>query len=176
MARDGVTTATMQAIAEGAGVSVGTLYNHFDDREHVLRALFDARRAELRARLEAAWRGSARGSFEERLRGIIEAVVGHFDEHPDFVRIAHQAEHVRSRPTSEGAVAPAQLQVEHYLDKLVTQAVKNGALRPGASAMYSAALWGILRGVLIRSHASARREPAQETDFIVELFLKGAAT
>jgi AcrR family transcriptional regulator len=43
--------ARMETIARRAGVAVGTLYNHFADRETLLRSLVDAHHAELLERL-----------------------------------------------------------------------------------------------------------------------------
>lgn len=175
MAAQGVNTATMHAIAQGAGVSVGTLYNHFKDREHVLGALFETRRRELAARLTEAHAAGGRAPFEERLRGIVRAVVEHFEAHPDFVRVAHEAEGLRSRPVSERGAAPTGVQVQNELEKLAAAGIRHGALRPGSSSVYASAFWGVLRGVLIRTHAAATRDAAKETDLVVELCLRGAA-
>ena len=53
-ARDGVQAARMETIAKAAGVAVGTLYNHFEDRTALLDALMRARRADLIRRLDEA--------------------------------------------------------------------------------------------------------------------------
>jgi AcrR family transcriptional regulator len=175
MAAQGVATATMQAIAEGAGVSVGTLYNHFEDRDEILGALFEARRNEIAARLEDAWKAGARAPFEQRLSTIVRAVIDHFDAHPDFVRIAHEAEQIRSRPSREGGSPPTPVLVEQYFENLAAHGVQKGILRAADAASYAAALWGILRGVLIRALAGATRDAEKETSFVVQLFLRGAA-
>ena len=53
-AEDGLHGASMSRIAERAGVAVGTLYNHFKDREALFNALLDQRRAELLDELDRA--------------------------------------------------------------------------------------------------------------------------
>src|SRR5256885_16022082 len=42
--KNGLSAARMEDIAGGGGVSVGTLYNHFHDRDALLRALIVTRR------------------------------------------------------------------------------------------------------------------------------------
>src|SRR5439155_24611613 len=59
----GLSGASMNEIAARAGVAVGTLYNHFQDREALLEALLDARRAELKDRLDASVHAGARAPF-----------------------------------------------------------------------------------------------------------------
>src|SRR3954453_22677342 len=51
-AEQGLHGASMQQIAERAGVAVGTLYNHFKDREALLDALRAQRRLELLGRID----------------------------------------------------------------------------------------------------------------------------
>ena len=49
----GLANAHMNDIASRVGVAVGTLYNHFKDRDALLAALLENRRAELLARIDA---------------------------------------------------------------------------------------------------------------------------
>src|SRR5579862_9223895 len=67
----GLHAAHMDSIAAKAGVSVGTLYNHFEDREALLAGLLSARRAELLGKLDAAIRDVAGRPLRERLRVIV---------------------------------------------------------------------------------------------------------
>ena len=60
LAREGLTGASMQAIAREAGVAVGTLYNRFDDCDGLLRSLVEARRAAARRLPERAGRRERR--------------------------------------------------------------------------------------------------------------------
>ena len=59
--RDGVGKVSMQAIAREAGVAVGTLYNHFGDRDGLLKALVVGHRHELSQTIEAAFDSSVYG-------------------------------------------------------------------------------------------------------------------
>ncbi len=59
---------TMRAVAVGAGVSPGTIYHHFADKEQVVAALMEQRMDALRATIEGASRRSG-------VAGVLRAVV-----------------------------------------------------------------------------------------------------
>jgi AcrR family transcriptional regulator len=66
--------ASMELIARHAGVAVGTLYNHFADRAALMRALFEARHAALRERLQAAL-DAAGPTLPEQLKAFASTLI-----------------------------------------------------------------------------------------------------
>ena len=71
IARKGMAAATMQEIAEEAGVAKGTIYLYFRDRDELVEKTFETAIGELHKRVdEALARG---GTFEERFRNVIAA-------------------------------------------------------------------------------------------------------
>ena len=71
----GLHDAHMGEIAERAGVAVGTLYNHFADREALLAGLADARFKEMIADMDAALKASAEQPFGPRVRALVVAML-----------------------------------------------------------------------------------------------------
>jgi AcrR family transcriptional regulator len=69
----GIAAGTTDRIAEGAGVSVGTLYQYFPSKEAILAALLDAELAQGTRRLQA-WVGSALAN-RPRLRDALSDLV-----------------------------------------------------------------------------------------------------
>jgi len=97
----GLEATSTSAIAERAGVAVGTLYNYFPDRDALLAALFKLRRDALLPILIAAAEATAGLPFEERLRAYMAGVARAFDEFRPFCRVAMAAaESVKPRPRS----------------------------------------------------------------------------
>src|SRR3954454_9120262 len=86
----GLHDAHMGEIAARAGVSVGTLYNHFADREALLGGLAAARFTEMLAHVDAALDQSDGQKFRDRLEALVSAMLGHWEAHRKFMRIAFQ--------------------------------------------------------------------------------------
>src|SRR5438552_14452213 len=91
-ARPGLHGAHMAEIAARAGVAVGTVYNHFNDREALLGALLDARRKELVARLDRNLAAVAGQRFAEQLDALVRGLLEHFEAHRPFLSILNQGE------------------------------------------------------------------------------------
>jgi len=119
----GLDATSTAAIAERAGVAVGTLYNYFPDRDALLAALFKLRRDALLPRMIAAAEAAAHLPFEERLRAYLEGVARALEEFRPFCRVAMSAEGaLRARPRS--AVLAA---VTEALEAILRPAVKGRA-------------------------------------------------
>ena len=67
--------AGMDAIAQRAGLAVGTLYNHFRDRDALVDALFEARSSAFVQRVQVAVQESEALSVRARLLRALEAMV-----------------------------------------------------------------------------------------------------
>jgi TetR/AcrR family fatty acid metabolism transcriptional regulator len=85
IARKGMAAATMQEIAEEAGVAKGTIYLYFRDRDELVEKTFENAIRELINRTETAM---ATGKpFRERLRDALMAKVAFFQENREFFRL-----------------------------------------------------------------------------------------
>jgi AcrR family transcriptional regulator len=87
ISRRGMASATMQEIAEEAGVAKGTIYLYFRDREELVEKTFETAIGELHKRIDAAL--DAEGPFEQRLRAVITAKLAFFNENREFFRLYH---------------------------------------------------------------------------------------
>ncbi len=90
LAEGGYPAATSTAVAEAAGVSVGTFYSYFSDREHALAACFAARLDDLIAAV-----GDALGletlldeGLEPLLAAVVHVVVEGYTRHAATFRAA----------------------------------------------------------------------------------------
>lgn len=164
--------ARMESIAAKAGVAVGTLYNHFADRQSLIDALVDARRARLLARLAVVAEETRGQGFEKQL----EAVLGVFAD--------STGQHARFRKSLlDAGLAPqgktrreSRLRIQPILEPLFVRGVKEGVLRAGAAQVRGAQLFGLFRA----SFELALDHPdvlplARVPRVVVEAFLHGAA-
>src|SRR3954451_22142965 len=87
-ARMGYADATAEAIAREAGMSKATFYEHFDNKEDCILALFEtATETVMRAITEAAERvGDERPTPAGRYRRTITALLGVMADHPEFTQ------------------------------------------------------------------------------------------
>jgi AcrR family transcriptional regulator len=75
-----------QDVAEAADVAVGTFYAHFSDKRGAFLAFTEEAAAELMERIRTA--SSEAGSFEERLRRSLEALLAFAEEQPGILGAA----------------------------------------------------------------------------------------
>jgi AcrR family transcriptional regulator len=87
ISRKGMASATMQEIAEEAGVAKGTIYLYFRDREELVEKTFETAIGELHKRIDAALDGEE--PFAQRLRAVITAKLAFFNENREFFRLYH---------------------------------------------------------------------------------------
>jgi AcrR family transcriptional regulator len=85
VARKGFARATVQEIADEAGVAKGTVYLYFKSREAILDNTMDGAVEELLVRLRAA--AGQGGDFRSVLERIVSVQLTYFDEHQDFFRL-----------------------------------------------------------------------------------------
>ena len=175
-AQGGVSGANLQAIADEAGIAVGTIYNYFADKTRLFDALFERRREELYVHVDLALKPRAKDPFEDQLRAFVGAVFTHFDARRDFLRIALEAERPQLVKGQDGKKRPALQQLQDRAERIVRVGLRENLLRQDAGDLLATVLVAILRGILV---AHAQRESAfafaQETDRVVELFLHGAS-
>src|SRR6476659_8497010 len=75
-AAEGLEKARMNDIAARAGVAVGTLYNHFKDRDDLLAGLLTVRREELLELMERAYEAPGL-AFRDRLKHVLSTFLAY---------------------------------------------------------------------------------------------------
>jgi AcrR family transcriptional regulator len=150
----GLHAAHMGEIAAHAGVAVGTLYNHFADREALLAGLMDARFAEMLSEMDGALRTSAGRPFRDRLRTLLVATLAYWDRHRKFVQIVLQGETGRYQQTFPLAFEKLRAKMRELharTEKLMLQGSKEKVLRPELADLASFFLLGMMRSLVIRA-------------------------
>src|SRR5512138_1360502 len=169
-ASDGL-NARMERIAEAAGVAVGTLYNHFEDRAALVRSLVESRRGDLLSRVDDALAALGDDApVETRLHAFFAAVEVHARAHGRLLQVLMQA------GEGPGQAKPPKSLLEELARRtsaIVARGVERGELRDDPAKVFGPALVGIARVVLLRVVAGAG-EPGETAAAIVDLFLRGA--
>jgi AcrR family transcriptional regulator len=173
----GLHAAHMGTIAAKAGVSVGTLYNHFEDREALLAGLLADRRTELIGRIDAAIAEGAARPLRERLRLILLAFFSHCEAHRQFIHIVLQREVGRYQQTYPQAWAgktDAMREIYDRIEKEMKKGVRQHALRPELGDLGAVFFIGMLRALVIRDIVFQRgKGMAAELERLLDAFFHG---
>ena len=81
----GYEAATMTAIAERAGASIGAVYQYFPNKEAVVRALRDQYGNQMEQRWSALGVNAAQLSVEQLVERIFDLMVLFMEEHPAYI-------------------------------------------------------------------------------------------
>lgn len=173
-AQEGSANASLSAIAEKAGVAVGTIYNYFKDRDELFNALFAKRRTEYYEAIDVATRAHAREPFEQQLRGFLSGVFEYFDSHRAFLRICFEADNQARFHAKQGDAKPAAQQLHERAERIVKVGLKEKRLKEESSDAYAIVLSSIVRGYLM-ARQDDPRSYAGEVDRVMDIFLHGAS-
>lgn len=176
-AEQGLANAHMNDIAGKAGVAVGTLYNHFKDRDSLLTALLQARRNELLERMDAFLEQPSSGDFRTDLHGLVKEMGAFFEEHPRYHVLLHRLEwglNPATYPETAGCAPAMKKELYVRLEKMMKRGIKQKALRPELADYYAYLLLGALRSIRLYNvdHGIADRWPIDE---VVRFFMDGAS-
>jgi AcrR family transcriptional regulator len=171
-ASGGLSGANLQAIADQAGVAVGTIYNYFADKDGLFEALFKRRREEMFVTIDAATKQYRSEPFAAQLDAFLRAVFGFFDLRRDFLRIAIEAERigVKGEDTKRG---PAMQQLQERAERIIRIGVREKQLRDHPPDLLATILVSIVRGVFA-TRAHLEQAFAPEAERVASIFLQGA--
>lgn len=176
IARKGMAAATMQEIAEEAGVAKGTIYLYFRDRDELVEKTFENAMGQLMAQIDQAL--SRNVSFEEKLRAVMSAKLGFFTENREFLRL------YLSLRMPEGNAQQQRRQKQkcepHYassaakLVAVIDEAIARGEVRPVDSKRLATFLIEGSTAIMIeRLNEESSNDGEADVDLIVGFVLDG---
>ena len=166
IATRGLSGAGLLMIARRAGVAVGTLYNYFADREALIRALFETRRAALRPKLLAAARLGEDLPFEPRLRRFMRELFEVFEAHRKFLAVAIESEAIKPSPST----TPQDVQAA--LAEIVAAGVAEGTVARAHAELLPLVIAGAIRAIVLRRIAE-HKPFGDAADTVVAILLDG---
>lgn len=165
IAAQGLHATSLVEIAKAAGVAVGTLYNYFEDRDAMVRALFETRRATLRPKLQAVMASGADLDFEPRMRRFMRELFEAFESHHRYVQVVFQAEHLKPTGSHTDLIAA--------IEELVAAGVREGVIAKTTAETLGLVIAGSIRSVLMR-RSQQGSSFVLDADPICSLLLDGA--
>lgn len=166
----GLHAARMERIAAEAGVSVGTLYNHFEDREAILEALRGSRVDQLQRRIAEALDEVGGRPVREQIRALLGAIASHGRRHGPFLSALMQEQIGPKRIRPHSRVQSALLPI---VEEILARGAAAGELRDVPADVRAETLIAITRLVLVRTVDGHGGDA--ELDAFTDLFLHGVA-
>ncbi len=102
--REGYDRVSTRRVAEVAGVSVGSLYQYFPNKESLVVALYERHLEDLISVFESRFEGLVRAPLPEAVRGLVEAAFEVHTVDPELHRVLVEEIPRRGRPDPEGAL------------------------------------------------------------------------
>ncbi|MGI4902817.1 MAG: TetR/AcrR family transcriptional regulator [Janthinobacterium lividum] len=152
IAEVGYEAATMTAIAERAGASIGAVYQYFPNKEAVVRALRSQYGMEMEARWAPLTREAERLSTEELVDRIFVVLTDFIDFRPAFVALL-------SAPLSYSRDPAARIRLREHFAELFRK--RNSALTPAEAFRVANVTMQIVKG-LNPLYAEAKPRERQE--------------
>ena len=177
-AEKGVQGARMQDIADRARIAVGTVYNHFDEKEEILHAVLEERTAGLLRELAA--RGDDPVDFAARLAARLGRMLGFIEAHRAFYVVALECGLVGA-PSAGGRFAlhgkrlRRTERIRATFRGIVDEGVAAGALSTDLDRGDLARFLGATFRALTLDRIAEGGSVASDARSIVHLFLRGAA-
>ncbi len=174
LAAHGFEATRIQDVARRARVGVGTVYNHFTNKEELLRAVLAERGRQ--AMGEFAPRPEDGASFEARFLARFERMHAFMEQHIGFFMVASRhgflaSDHCEGGPP-QGDVLEAGMRQQ--VEQLLREGMDEGALEADDPARLARFLKGATKGVLMGAALEGRLELRAEGRWVLERFLRGA--
>jgi AcrR family transcriptional regulator len=177
-AERGFHRARIQDVAARARIGVGTVYNHFDEKEDILRALLEERMEGLVEQLER--RSDDPSGFEAGLTARIERTLHYIETHRAFFTVA--AEHGATGISSSSSTVPggkaarSVARARATFVAVVEEGVAAGELAPLGATHLSRVLGALVRAFSLGALEEGRTNLAGDAPLLVRLFLRGASS
>jgi len=172
-AEKGYGEATMDEIAEVAGVAKGTLYSYFPSKRDVYVAELSRGAAEL---LELTRKVvDSPGDLRSKVQMFIRTRIEYLDSHLEFFKI-YQAEF--GKMTHPAWVSErfreAYAQQLQLLEQMLEEAIQRGEIRAVPPDVVASGIYEMTRGLLLRRILTGTQRPAAaEAESIGELLWRG---
>ncbi|HSO35301.1 MAG TPA: TetR/AcrR family transcriptional regulator, partial [Labilithrix sp.] len=155
-------------------VAVGTIYNHFEDRNELFAELFKRRREELLTTMDAASKKAAGCGFDTQLEAYVRTVLAFFDTRRAFLRIALDGQSRSASLRKKGEVPGSMEQLTLRAERVVRVGLKEKRLRADAADLAPHFLFAAVRAILI-ARVDSPEPIAGETARVIALFLQGTS-
>lgn len=169
LAEEGLALARIDAIASRAGVSVGTLYNHFGDRDGIIKAVLEHHHRIVQGGLTAVLDAPA-PTFHDDLCRFLNVFADHSRKHGPFFAVvlnAGRADRGTDFQRDETTVA-----IRNSAIQLMERGTREQVLRPRGDTLHAELFLALVRSQICQTVMGCGT-PVSAAE-LVDFFLHGA--
>ena len=173
-ARNGYNAATVDDIADAAGVAKGTLYLYFPSKREIFVETFRAGVIDLQA--EVARDMAAEADAPAKIRAFVRTRLAYAERNRDFVRVYYtEFNNMLIQPPHVGAeFQDLYHQQANVLAEVIRSGIAAGQIRPVEPIAAARIVYDMTRGLIAQRLLGWSDRPAEDdADFLFELILKG---
>ena len=153
--RDGAAGLTTNGVAALAGVSIGTLYQYFPNKEAILDALADREMVAMSERVMAVMQDASIATPQDRVAAVVRAVASAYDRRRGAHRLVMA--HSISRGGGSGRLAPLLARLRAHLSAQRAAGAITAPLAPADAFVLTHAFAGVLRSMARRTMRRLKR-------------------
>ncbi len=168
----------MRRIASEIGLTATALYDYFDDKDAILRAIAESTFTDMLTALEAAQ--AAPGTLLERFRACLFAYVDFGLARPDEYRLTFLAKMIGAATPGRQAVPCGQTEAAERSFAIVQSGIRcliqEGVFAPTDDILTAEAVWACLHGttaLLIDLRQHVRSPPESVTATVIDTMIAG---
>jgi AcrR family transcriptional regulator len=128
-AEQGYQRASLNSIVKRLGISKGSLYQYFDNKEALFLHVFDHFIQQVKRQVRASVAGNGRDDFFAAARQVLLAGIAFIDNHPEYFQVYLKVLFERDVPRREELMARVRLFSLEYFGPLAERAMEEGGLR-----------------------------------------------
>lgn len=128
-ADQGYQRASLNSIVKRLGISKGSLYQYFANKEALFLYVFDHFTRQVKQHVKTSVAGNGRDDFFTAARQVLLAGIAFIDNHPEYFQVYLKVLFERDVPRREELVARVRLFSLEYFGPLADQAMGQGVLR-----------------------------------------------
>ncbi len=146
-AAKGFNDATVDEIAQAAGIAKGTVYSYYTSKREIYLAALLEGHADLRARTRVAMEEAS--GIHAKLHAFIKLRLQYAEDNRDFIRIYHaEFGNLTNGAASDGQVQEVYLEQARYLESVLRDAIAAGEIRATHPEPLAFLIYDMVRSVL----------------------------
>lgn len=173
IAERGLDSTTTNHIAERAGVSVGSLYQYFADKDELVAAVMLELSREIMAAVDATLSGLMEDDTESVVRGLLNAALDEMEKQPQLYL------ELTRRWDKQGGLAGVDALEEHMMEACRRYILRNHKrlqvenLPAALFVIINATLFTVMRHLSLPNPAISRQELIDELSAMIAAYLEG---